>query len=151
MLASISSGFGDIKTQQVLTSQVVLNSLENRRQINAPGWLERTFRISGQKIFSAGLFCQVAKTFCRLTNRQMAVSRLKERQVYHVERHVVPNCVFNNLTRLDPAGIVEPVADQNDDATFPSIPCFECLDGHRGRVKYRRVLVGDGKVESFAN
>src|SRR6185369_11508731 len=99
---------------------------------------------------SSGLLREVPKTFGRTPHREAAVAWLEKRQVNYIKRNAFIARVVNHAVRFGDTGVVQSVADQNDDAALRTNArqVIQHLNRLFGCVKDSRTLVCmRGKVE----
>src|SRR5882724_384855 len=97
MPLSITRAFGQVKTEEVLALQILLDSLKHRIQIDVLRRRKGTRRVSGQEILPTGFFSQVTKALRGLSHCESTIPRLVKRQMYHVKRDVPVERGINDL------------------------------------------------------
>src|SRR6266446_1079584 len=152
MSASISCRLSDIETKKILALQILLNCLKDRRQIDVLLSFERGLSAAGEKVLASGFFCQVTEALCWLTYGQSAITWFEKRQVNHVKRNMFLQCCLDDLPGFNRAGVVESIADQNDNASLRSIAGegIKRVDSHLRAIEDRRVLITNRKIECRA-
>src|SRR6185369_4269390 len=116
--------------------------LKYRRQIRRFR-RERGFAVANEKVFAAGLLGEIAKALGRRAHCESTVVWREERQVDHVERDALFERDVDDAVGRYRALVVEPVADEHDDASLGAnwFEIVESVERMSGGVEQRRPLV----------